>query len=66
MKAIDSEQDWPEGVYIFGIQIVPDLPVAIKGSSAVDVDIISSKLEEGGHVLEDEGEGMGLPVSCII
>lgn len=42
------------------------MAVAVESSSAVDVDIVSSKLEERSHILEDEFERIGLPVGCVV
>jgi len=42
------------------------LSISVKSSSTVDVDILSSELEERRDVLEDEWEGIRLPVIGIV
>lgn len=49
-----------------GVEIVPDLAVAVNGTAAVYIDVGATELEEGGDVLEDLLEGMGLPVGGIV
>jgi len=66
MKTIDTDQDWSKGVDIRGIKIVPDLSIAIYGSTTVNIDIAASPLPERSHVLEDEFERMSLPVCSVV
>jgi hypothetical protein len=42
------------------------LPIAIDGTTAIDIDVVASELEEWGDVLEDEFERVRLPVGCIV
>ncbi len=66
VKAIDTDQDRSESVDVCRIKIVPDLPIAIDGTTAIDIDVVASELEEWGDVLEDEFERVRLPVGCIV
>lgn len=34
--------------------------------TAVDPHVVTSELEEGRDVLEDEAEGVGLPIVCVV
>ena len=61
-----AKQDRAQDVDVLGIEIVPDLAVAIDGSAAIDVDVLAAELEEGGCVLEDLVEGVLLPVVGVI
>ena len=61
-----AEQDRTQDVDVLGVEIVPDLAVAINGSAAVDVDVLATELEEGGRVLENLVEGVLLPVVGVI
>lgn len=40
--------------------------VAKRYRTSVDPHVLPSKLEEGRHILEDETEGVFLPVLCVI
>lgn len=42
------------------------MAVAVEGAAAVDVDVGAAELEEGGGVLEDLLEGVGLPVGGVV
>ena len=66
MKTINADQHRTESVDVRGIEIVPDLSVAVYGSTAVDVNIVASKLEERCHVLEDKFERVSLPVHRVV
>lgn len=66
MKLDNSEQDRSQSVNVLGVEIVPDLTVAIEHATAIDIDIFASELEEGRCILEDLGEAVGLPVVRVI
>jgi hypothetical protein len=61
-----AEEDGAQDVDVGGVEVVPDLPVAIDGAAAVDVDVGSAELEEGGGVLEGLVEGVGEPVAGVV
>lgn len=42
------------------------MAVSVDCSPAKDIYIVATDLEEGGDVLEDLGEGVGLPVGCVV
>jgi hypothetical protein len=66
MKAIDAKKYWTKSVNILGIEIIPHLAVPVNCTATINVYVVPSKLEEGGHVLEAKFERVGLPVICII
>ena len=66
VQANGSEEDGAQGRDVGRIQIVPDLTVAVESAATVDVDVFPAQLEEGGGVLEDLLEGIGLPVVRIV
>ena len=66
LKTDGAEEDRTQDVDVLGVEIVPDLAVAINSSAAVDVDVLATELEEGGCVLEDLVEGVLLPVVGVI
>ena len=66
METVDADQNRSESVDVCRIEIVPDLSVPVDGSATIDVDIVTSKLEECGHVLKAESEGVCLPVHGVV
>ena len=66
LQANGAEQDGPQDVDVLGIQVVPHLAIAVEGAAAVDVDVLASELEEGGRILENLLEGIGLPVMSVV
>ena len=66
VQADSTEEDRSENVYVLSIQIIPDLAVAVKETTTIDVHIISTELEECGGVLEDLLESVRLPVVCVV
>lgn len=62
----DAHQDGPQDQVVPGVQVVPDLAVAVQRAAAVDVDVLAAQLEEGRRVLEDLPEGVGLPVVGVV
>jgi hypothetical protein len=42
------------------------LAVSVQSTTSVDVDVLAAELEEGGGVLEDLLEGVGLPVIGVV
>lgn len=66
VKADGTKQDWSQDIDILGIQVIPCLAVSIKETTAVDIYIISAKLEESRGVLEDLLKGMCLPVVSVV
>ena len=62
----DAHQDGTQNEIIFGIQIIPDLSVAIDCTATVHIHIFTTELEEGRSVLEALFEGVGLPIVCIV
>ena len=65
-RADHTEEDGPQDVDVLGVKIVPGLAVSVEGAAAVDVDVLATELEEGGGVLVDLLEGVGLPVVGVV
>jgi len=61
-----TEEDRSENVDVLSIQIIPDLAIAIKETTTVDIHIIASQLEECSGILEDLLESIRLPVVGIV
>ena len=66
MQTHSTKQNRSQDVDVLSIQIIPDLAVTIEETTTVDIDIISSELEEGGGILEDLLESVCLPVVCVV
>ena len=66
VQADRAEEDGAQDVDVGGVQVVPDLAVAVEGAAAVDVHVRPAELEEGGGVLEGLVEGVGLPVVGVV
>ena len=61
-----TEQDGPQDVDVLGVEIIPDLAVAVQSAASVNVNVFPAELEERCGVLEHLLEGIGLPVVCVI
>jgi len=61
-----TEENGTEDVDILGVEVVPGLTVSIEGAAPVDVDVLAAELEEGGGVLVNLLERVGLPVVGIV
>ncbi len=46
VKTINANQNRPEGIDVFGIQVVPYLSIPIDGPTSINVNIITPKFEE--------------------
>lgn len=66
MQSDHANQNRPENERFLRVQVIPDLSVTVESAPAVEVDIFSAELEEGGCVLVDLLEGVLLPVVCVI
>jgi hypothetical protein len=66
LKTDGAEEDGTQNVNVLGIEVVPGLAVAVKSTTTIDVDILATKLEEGGGVLEGLVEGVLLPVVGVV
>ena len=66
MKLDNTKQDWPQDIDVFSVEIIPDLSIAVEHAAAVDIDVLAAELEEGGGVLEDLTETVGLPVVRVV
>lgn len=66
MQPDDTNQYRTENEGILGVQVIPDLAIAIEGTVAVHVDILATELEERRSILVALFEGVGLPVVCVI
>ena len=66
MQADGAEEDGPQRVYVGCVQVVPGLAVAVESAPAKDVDVVPAELEEGGGILVDLLEGVGLPVVGVV
>lgn len=66
MQTHSTEEDWSQNVDVLSIQVIPDLAIAIEETTAVDIHVISSELEECGGILEDLSESICLPVVCVV
>lgn len=66
VQADSAKKDGAQDVDVFGIEIIPHLAVAVERASAKYIDICAAELEEGGCVLEDLLEGVGLPVVGVV
>lgn len=62
----DSNQHRTKNKSINGIEVIPDLAVSIKGTATVNIDILSTQLEESSGILVDLGECILLPVVCVV
>ena len=65
-QSYDAEEDWTEYVYVFSVKVVPYLAITIQSTTTIDVNILTTKLEEGCCILEDLFEGICLPVVCVV
>jgi hypothetical protein len=61
-----TEKDGSQDVDVLSVQVIPDLTIAIKKPTTVNIHIISSKLEECGRVLEDLLESICLPIVRVV
>jgi len=61
-----TEEDGAKDVDVLGVEVIPGLAVSIEGAAAVDVDILAAELEEGGGILVDLLERVGLPVVGVV
>lgn len=66
LQADGAEEDWTKDVNVLGVEIVPGLAVAIKSSATIYIDILATKLEESGGVLEGLIERILLPVVGVV
>lgn len=66
MELDNAKQDRSQNVDVFGVEIIPDLAVAVKHAATVDIDILAAELEEGRGVLKDLAKAIGLPVVGVI
>ena len=66
MQANSAKQDGAQDVDVLGIEVIPDLTVAVEDTSTVDVDISATELKERGGVLEGLVECILLPVVGVV
>lgn len=66
LEAGDAHEHGAEDVDVGGVQVVPDLAVAVDGTAAVHGDAATAELEEGGDVLEGLEETGLLPVGGVV
>ena len=66
MQTHSTKQNRSQDVDVLSIQIIPDLAVTIEETTTVDIDIISSELEEGGGILEHLLKSIGLPIIRVV
>lgn len=66
MQANNTKQNRSQNIDVLSIQIIPDLTVAVEEASAIDIDIISTELEECCGILEDLLESVCLPVVGVV
>lgn len=66
MEANCPKEYRSESVNVFGIQVIPDLAVAVESATSINVDVLTTKLEESGCVLKDLLEGVGLPIVRVV
>lgn len=66
MQAHSTKEDRSQDVNVLSIQIIPDLTIAVEETTTIDIDIISSQLEESCGILEDLLESICLPVVCVV
>lgn len=62
----DTKEDGSEDVNVLGVEVIPGLTVAIEHTASIHIHILTTKLEEGGGVLERLVESVGLPVVRVI
>lgn len=62
----NSNQHRTKNKSINGVEVIPDLTISIKSTATIDVDVLSTQLEEGGGILVDLGECILLPIVGII
>jgi hypothetical protein len=62
----DTHQDRAQDKSITRIQIIPDLPITIKGTVTVHVYVFTTELEERRGILVNLLEGVGLPIISVI
>jgi hypothetical protein len=62
----NTNQNGTQNEGIRGVQVVPNLAIAIQGTVTIDVDVCTSKLEESRRVLVDLLERIGLPVVGVV
>jgi hypothetical protein len=65
-QADDAHQDGAQNQCVLRVEIVPGLAVTVKGTAAVNVDILTTELEEGGRVLKSLVESILLPVVGVV
>lgn len=66
LEAVDANEDGTQSINVLRVQVEPDLAVAVEGAAAINKDVLAAELEEGGDVLVDELERVGLPVVGVV
>lgn len=66
IKSNNSHQDGAQNQSIFGIQVIPNLTIAVKRTSTIDIDVFSTQFEKCCSILINLLEGIGLPVVRVI
>ena len=66
LEADDTKQNRAQDVNVHSKEIIPHLTVAVESAATIDVDIVTTELEERGRVLESLLEGVILPVVRIV
>jgi hypothetical protein len=61
-----AEKDWSQDIDVLCIQVVPGLTIAIKGSTTINIYVVSTELEEGSGILESLVECILLPVISVV
>lgn len=62
----NGEQDRPFEFLVADELVPPCLPIALNRASAVNIDVATTKDEEGGRILILQVERIGLPVCEIV
>lgn len=62
----NTHQNGTQNEGVRGVQVVPDLAIAVESTVTINVDVCSTELEESRRVLVDLLEGIGLPVVGVV
>lgn len=66
MQTNGTEENRSQNVDVLSIQVIPNLAVAVEEAAAINVDVVSAKLEESRGVLEDLLERIRLPIIGVV
>jgi hypothetical protein len=66
VEANGTEEDRPQNIDVFGVQIVPNLTIAVESTTTINVNIVTTELEESGSILEGLVKCVLLPVIRVV